>query len=166
MCPVTNHYLWGSLFEKNTNRLIFICTGFGIVLLQDHKNKSANVIVIDDNKDVRDVFIELLEMHGVNVLASGCNGKEGFDLYRDLRPDIVFMDAMMDDYDGYYGLEKIKEFDSKAMVVLVTGSFNVDSKLEGCLANAVLEKPIDMTKVMGVVNSVALPSDQPMRIQH
>ena len=126
----------------------------------------VSAIVVDDNKDVRDVFTELLEINGINVIGNGINGKEGFELYRKFHPDIVFMDAMMDEYDGFYGIEKIREYDSKAKVVLVTGSVNVEDRLDGCLVTAILEKPIDMAKIRDIVNTIEVSSKHTLKISH
>lgn len=127
--------------------------------------RGLRAIVVDDNKDVRDVFTELLQFSGVRVVGNGKNGKEGYELYRMLHPDVVFMDAMMDEYDGFYGIQKIQEFDPNARVVLVTGSINVEEKLEGCSATAILEKPIDMGKIMDLIKSITA-SKQELSLSH
>ncbi len=111
-----------------------------------------NAIVIDDNEDVQRVFVELLQISNINVVDTGHNGKEAVELYQKHSPDVVFIDAMMPEYDGFYGLEKIREYDPNAVVVLVTGSINVKSELDDCKATAVIPKPIDMNKVKNIVN--------------
>ncbi|MGI0102529.1 MAG: response regulator [Nitrosotalea sp.] len=111
-----------------------------------------DAIVVDDNKDLLDVFVELLQFHGINVIGSGFNGKDAVKLYQKLHPNAVFMDAIMPEYDGFYGLEKIREYDPDATVFLVTGSANIEKKLDSCHATAILEKPIDMSKIMNTIN--------------
>ncbi len=118
--------------------------------------KDVNAIVVDDDRDVLDVFLELLKINGINVIGSGANGKDAVELYQKFHPDIIFMDAVMPMYDGFYGLERIMQYDPNARVVLVTGSVNTDSKIDNCLAKAILEKPIDMTKIMDVVQKLCV----------
>lgn len=113
---------------------------------------SLDAIVVDDDRSVRSVFAELLQIANLNVVGTGANGKEAYELYQKLRPDVVFIDALMPEYDGFYGLDRIKEYDPNAVVVMVTGSLNVDDRLDACSATAVLPKPIDMNKIMNVVN--------------
>ncbi|WP_101476704.1 LytR/AlgR family response regulator transcription factor [Candidatus Nitrosotalea bavarica] len=68
-----------------------------------------NAIVIDDNKELLACFVELLQFSNINVIDTGRNGKEAVELYQKHRPDILFMDIEMPQYDGFYGLKKIKE---------------------------------------------------------
>lgn len=113
-------------------------------------------MVVDDNKDVRGVFTELLQIAKISVVGTGTNGKEAARLYEKLKPDIVFMDAMMPEYDGFYGLDRIREYDPGAIVVIVSGSYNAEDRLENCSASAILPKPIEMNKVIDVVNKLCL----------
>lgn len=115
-----------------------------------------NSIVIDDNDDVREVFAELLQINDVDVIGTGCNGKEAVELYQKHTPDVVFMDVMMPEYDGFYGLKNIKEYDPNAIVVLVTGSVNVGTQLDNCNATAIIAKPIDIDKIKSVVNKFCI----------
>lgn len=114
-------------------------------------------LVVDDNKDVQKVFVELLQFNGITVIGTGSNGKEASELYKKLEPDIVFIDAIMPKYNGFYGLEKIREYDPESVVVLVTGSINVETELDNCNATAILPKPINMDKIMSVVNKFCVP---------
>lgn len=115
-----------------------------------------NAIVIDDNKDLVTCFVELLQFNNVNVMDTGRNGKEAEELYQKYRPDIVFMDIEMPQYDGLYGLKKIKEYDPNATVILVSGSVNVEEESEEYGATAVLPKPFNISKIKEIVNSLCV----------
>ncbi len=116
------------------------------------KQMYLKAIVVDDDKSVRSVFTELLQIAKFNVIGTGANGKEAVELYQKLRPDVVFIDALMPEYDGFYGVKKIKEYDPNAVIVMITGSVDVDERLEQCSVTAVLPKPIDMNKIINVTN--------------
>ncbi|MHB8601197.1 MAG: response regulator [Nitrosotalea sp.] len=113
---------------------------------------SIRAIVVDNDTDVKDVFVELLQYSNISVIATGSNGKEAAELYQKHKPDVIFMDVMMPDYYGFYGLKKIREQDTNAKVILVTGSINFDNDLDDCDATAILPKPISMNKIIDVVN--------------
>lgn len=117
---------------------------------------TVTAIVVDDNTDVQNVFVELLYFSGINVIGQGSNGKEALELFKKLSPDIVFMDVMMPKYDGFYGLKKIREHDPNARVVLVTASINVETDMKECNATAVISKPIDMKKVESIINKACV----------
>jgi two-component system chemotaxis response regulator CheY len=114
---------------------------------------SINVIVIDDDLDVRDIFVELLQIHGINVVGKGSNAIEAIELYKTHNPDFVFMDYLMPTHNGLYGAEKIREFDPYARIVLVSGSY-FENGAHDNLVNAILEKPISITEVLNTINKM------------
>jgi len=127
-----------------------------ITLYPYRKILKIRALVIDDNKDIQNVFAELLYFNNVDVVGKGSNGQEAVELYKKLHPDIVFIDAMMPEYNGFYGLEKIREYDPKSTIVLVTGSINVEDEIDGYGASAILPKPINMTKIMNVIKKFCI----------
>lgn len=66
-------------------------------------------IVVDDDKDTVDVFTDYLKIKGVDVVGTGSDGKEAFELYQNLKPDVVILDMKMPQYDGKYAIDKIKK---------------------------------------------------------
>ena len=116
----------------------------------------VKIIVIDDDDDTLDVFSTYLEMKHFEVLAKGKNGLEAVELYKKHKPDVVLLDIMMPHYDGFYALEKIKEIDSKAKVIVVTGDLTEQTarRLEDLGAIDLLYKPYEIDDVTNVVNCV------------
>jgi len=113
-------------------------------------------IVIDDDLDTCDVLSDYLELKQINVLACGHNGKEAVDLYKKYVPDIVFLDVMMPEYDGFYALEKIKQLKSTAYVITITGDLTTETynKLRTMNSSAIIYKPFDIEKVMMIVKEL------------
>ena len=116
--------------------------------------RRTNVLIIDDDKDVRDAFVGLLQIHDINVIGTGSNGKEAYELYQKLRPDFVLIDAAMPFYDGLYGIEKIRQFDPDAKVILVTGSTLKNYDISYLHPTKIVEKPIDITEVLSVISQM------------
>jgi len=116
----------------------------------------VKIIVIDDDEDTLDVFSTYLEMKHFEVLAKGKNGLEAVELYKKHKPDIVLLDIMMPHHDGFYALEKIKEIDPKAKVIVVTGDLTEQTarRLEDLGATDLLYKPYEIDDVTNVVNCV------------
>ena len=113
-------------------------------------------IVIDDDKNIVDFFSEFLELKGINVVGKGYDGKEAVELYVTLRPDVVFLDVMMDRFDGLYALEEIKKIDHCANVIMVTADLRHDThvKITSLNATAVIFKPFEMDAVMHAINDL------------
>ena len=123
-------------------------------------NKSVlhtTAIVIDDEPDVRDVFSDCLSMYDVKVLGIGKNGKEAVELYKEHKPEIVLLDVMMPEFDGFYGLQNIRSINPDAKVIMVTADLTTDTekKLEELKASAVLYKPYEIDSVVETIDKVS-----------
>ncbi len=114
----------------------------------------TNVLVIDDDKDVRDAFVGLLQIHGINVIGTCSDGKEAYEMYQKLRPDFVLIDAAMPLYDGLYGIEKIRQFDPLAKVILVTGTALKNYDINYSHQIEIVEKPIDIHEILSVISKM------------
>ena len=113
----------------------------------------TTAIVIDDDVDTVDVFCDYLEIKKVQVLGKGYNGKAAVEIYEKLRPDIVFLDLMMPEYDGIYALENIRKIDPDAKIVIVTADLREDTakKLAKLKPTSVFIKPYDIDKISQVI---------------
>ena len=107
--------------------------------------KNATALVVDDDPDAVEMFSDYLENKGVNVIGKAKDGKEGFELYKKLKPDVVFLDVIMPNFDGFYTLQKIREIDSNAKIIMVTADFSPSTKkkLKELKASDVIYKPYD-----------------------
>lgn len=114
------------------------------------------VLVIDDDKDTVEVFCEYLSLKDIEVVGRGYSGKDAVELYKKLHPDIVLLDVMMPEYDGFFGLRNIRVHDPQAKVIMVTADLTSDTekRLEELQASAVLYKPYEIDNVVETINSV------------
>jgi len=106
---------------------------------------NVNVIVIDDDYNTVEVFAEFLELIKVNVVGKGYDGKDAVNLYEQLKPDIVFLDVMMPNFDGFYALENIKKINPNALLVMITADLTIETetKLDNLKPASVVYKPFD-----------------------
>lgn len=116
---------------------------------------NPTAIVIDDDRDICGAFTEYLGMLGVRVLGVGYDGRQGFEVFQSTKPDMVFLDLAMPEYDGLYALQKIRKADRRAFVVIVTASSYEDAMLQtGHLwPNAIINKPADAKRIRQVIES-------------
>ncbi len=110
-------------------------------------------IVIDDDSAVANTFAEYLTMNNVCILGIGYDGKDAVELYQRFRPDVVFLDLMMPEYDGFYGLEKIKQLNQTSKVVMVTADpTNCSSaKMQRLGADMILYKPFELDAIHSAI---------------
>lgn len=102
-------------------------------------------IIVDDYVENAEVMGRYIELLGIRILAIGHDGEQAVELYQRLRPYFVFLDVQMPDYDGYFALTKIKQFNPSAKIIMVTADTSVETKQKLILLGAtdILYKPID-----------------------
>lgn len=117
----------------------------------------VTAIVVDDDVDTVDVFCDYLEIKEVKVLGKGYNGKTAVELYEKFKPDIVFLDLMMPEYDGIYALENIRKLNPDSKVVIVTADLREDTTkiLAKLKPTRVFIKPYDIEKISQVVTQIS-----------
>ncbi|HSJ08901.1 MAG TPA: sigma-54 dependent transcriptional regulator [Longimicrobiales bacterium] len=109
----------------------------------------ARIMVVDDEEGIRRILRQVLEYEGHEVrVASG--GGEAIDLYAETRPDLVFMDLKMARMDGLEALDRIREHDPSALVVMISGHGNIETAVEATRRGAYdfLEKPLDTDRLL------------------
>ncbi len=108
----------------------------------------GSVLVVDDEKEIRDFFKENLTEAGWKVLtASG--GEIALSLLREESPDLVLLDIKMPGMDGIKVLQKIKESRSDAIVIILTGYGTTGTAREAMKLGAYdyITKPFDLNLV-------------------
>lgn len=68
---------------------------------------TAKILVIDDNPGIVEVFVTMLKRGGYETYSAG-SGAEGLEMLKDLTPDLILLDIMMEPMDGWETLENIK----------------------------------------------------------
>jgi two-component system chemotaxis response regulator CheY len=160
------HYIFfiSKIMEQSRTGL----TKDGMKIVQDHykalKNDTPvplNAIVIDDNFDIVELFCEFLEMQGIKIVGRGYNGKDAEDLYEKSRPDVVFLDIMMPDYDGFYALDNIRRINPRAKVMMVTADLRKETadKLDTYDSISLVYKPFDFDNIMKQLDILMQPTN-------
>ena len=96
----------------------------------------------------------ILELEGYRVRTAS-NGKAALDTFDDENPDLVLLDIMMPDMDGYAICQNIREF-SQTPIIMVTGKGNNEEKVEGLDAGAddYITKPFSANELAARVRAV------------
>ena len=76
------------------------------------------VLIIEDNKDVRENTADILELSGYNV-ATAENGKIGVEIAKQLLPDVIVCDIMMPELDGFEVLEVLNKDSQTASIPFI-----------------------------------------------
>ncbi len=80
----------------------------------------ATVLIVDDSSFMRKRIAKAVESAGHTITGQAGDGAEGFEAYREQRPEVVIMDITMRGTDGLRGAEMIREFDPDASVIFMS----------------------------------------------
>jgi CRP-like cAMP-binding protein len=117
---------------------------------------SKQVLIIEDNTDIRENIVEILELADFTVHQAN-NGKTGVDLAIKNKPDIILCDIMMPDLDGYgvlYMLHKNPETATIPFIFLTAKAERVDLRKGMEMgADDYLTKPFDDIELLNAIET-------------
>ncbi|MBT4510819.1 MAG: response regulator [Chloroflexi bacterium] len=70
--------------------------------------ENAKILVVDDDPDIRTVLSALLESRGYQVVTAS-DGKEGLDALKAEKPNLMILDLLMSEMDGFTVMQKLKD---------------------------------------------------------
>ena len=110
----------------------------------------TTAIVADDDQSNLELFSELLEINEIEIISKVTNGKEAVIAFQKLKPDVVFLDIMMPEFDGLYALEEIRKIDPSSIVIMITAdtSDETSDRLDKLQPTAIVHKPYEMNSVI------------------
>ena len=118
---------------------------------------SGTVLLIDDEKMILDVGIELLEELGYTV-QSAMSGQEAIDIFKEDRNkiDLVIMDMIMPEMGGGETFDRLKEIDPDVKVLLSSG-YSINGQAtkilrRGC--DGFIQKPFNMNQLAEKVQKI------------
>jgi len=111
------------------------------------------ILVVDDDRDIRDSLVELLSEHGYPALGAG-NGVEALELLRTSAspPSLILLDLMMPVMDGREFRERQLENPAwSAIPVIVISAYSDVDRQARALALEHLRKPLAMRSLIDAV---------------
>lgn len=80
------------------------------------------ILIVEDAVYMREMLAEMLEQEAekYEVVGFAVNGKEAVEKYKELKPDLVTMDLVMEVMDGIQAIREIKKYDPNALIIAIT----------------------------------------------
>ena len=121
--------------------------------MPDSFERRRILVVDDEERMVR--FIRLNLEHDGFQVSEAFNGKEAIQKMRDLTPDLILLDVMMPDLDGFEVLETIREV-SNVPVIMLTAKGEEDDRVRGLELGAddYITKPFSPRELVSRVKAV------------
>ncbi len=120
------------------------------------KKMSARVLIVDDVAFMRMLLKDMMTKAGHEVVGEATNGKDAVEKYRDLKPDLVFMDTIMSEMNGIEATKEIMRLNPNAKVIICSAMGQQMMVMEAMQAGAkdFVVKPFREDKVMETLSKV------------
>ncbi len=111
------------------------------------------IMVIDDERDIREALQGVLSDEGYRVVVAG-NAKDAFSKLKNGPPDLVLLDIWMPGMDGVEALKRIKSMFPTLPVIMISGHATIETAVKTTRLGAYdfIEKPLSLDKVILTVD--------------
>ena len=115
-----------------------------------------NILICDDAAFMRMMIKDILTKNGYNIAGEAENGAKAVEKYAELKPDLVLMDITMPEMHGIEALERIKETDPNAAVIMCSAMGQQAMVIESIQSGAkdFIVKPFQADRVLEAVQKV------------
>lgn len=117
--------------------------------------KSLSILYAEDDLVIRESITRILNMFFKNVFVAS-DGNEALELYQNNKIDVLMLDYVMPNLDGYQTAKLIREFNKKIPIIIASAYTDKEKLLNAIELNLIkyLEKPILYDDLKNVFNSV------------
>ncbi|NBU20521.1 sigma-54-dependent Fis family transcriptional regulator, partial [bacterium] len=121
---------------------------------------SRLVLIIDDEASIRQSLSGALKDEGYKVI-SAASGKEGLELIRTDRPNVILLDIWMPEMDGVETLRQIKAEWPDQIVIMMSGHGNIETAVRSTKLGAFdfVEKPLSLERIIVLLQNISNMQD-------
>jgi DNA-binding response OmpR family regulator len=113
------------------------------------------ILIVEDEPDLVRGLRDALEFEGFEIVSAG-EGKEGVKLAREKAPDLVLLDLMLPDMNGFSVCEEIRKTSPLVPVIMLTARSQEADKIRGLDAGAddYVTKPFSVGELVARINAI------------
>ena len=106
------------------------------------------VLIIDDEQDITEILETVLKREGFNNIFIADNGNDGIELFKKVNPDIVLLDIMLPDINGYDVFNELRKISQVPILFISAKDEEVDRLLGFAIgADDYITKPFSAKEV-------------------
>lgn len=114
-----------------------------------------HLLIVDDEDNLRSMLAAALRHHGF-VVTTATNGREALDTVARDRPDLVVLDVMMPDLDGFEVCRRLRADNDRTPVLFLTARDATEDKVRGLTLGGddYLQKPFSLDELVARTEAV------------
>lgn len=118
-------------------------------------NSKPTVLVVDDDRMMREMLKLILNTDDYPVVGEAANGRQAIELSARLKPELVLLDIRMPEMGGLEALEEIRKASPSTTVMMVSAESTMDSVREAISKGAAgfVVKPLNAASVLDRIES-------------
>lgn len=118
-------------------------------------NQEARLVVVDDEPSIRELLSASLRFSGFEVITAS-NGTEAIEVIVDSQPDLIIMDVMMPDIDGFTVTSRIRQEGIDVPVLFLTARDDTQDKVMGLTVGGddYVTKPFSLEEVVARIRAI------------
>lgn len=118
-------------------------------------NPEATIVVVDDEPSIRELVSASLHFSGFDVKTAS-NGTEAIDVITQTNPDLVVLDVMLPDIDGFTVTRRIRQQGVEAPVLFLTARDDTQDKVIGLTVGGddYVTKPFSLEEVVARIRAI------------
>ena len=111
------------------------------------------ILIVDDSSISVKIIKSCIPKDKDYELFDAADGQIGVEKYKELKPDLTFMDLTMPVMNGFQALEEILKFDQKALVIILTADVQIKAvaKAHDLGAFSVVKKPPSKESILAAI---------------
>ncbi len=114
------------------------------------KELKKKVLIIDDALLIREVVKEIIDKESIEFYEAE-DGKEGLEIFKKKRPDLVILDILMPKMNGVEVFKELKKIDPNSKVIIITALEESELKFTDQKPQGYIFKPFNISNVRTTV---------------
>lgn len=125
------------------------------MLISMSKNVEASIVVVDDEPSIRELLVASLHFAGFEV-ETAASGSQAVDVIERVKPDLIVMDVMLPDIDGFTVTRRIRQNGIKVPVLFLTARDDTQDKIMGLTVGGddYVTKPFSLEEVVARIRAI------------
>ena len=116
---------------------------------------AARLLVVDDEPNIRDLLASSLRYTGFEVITAA-NGSEAINQAESTNPDLIVLDVMLPDVDGFTVTRRLRENGFTTPILFLTAKDDMSDKVQGLTVGGddYVTKPFGLEEVVARINAI------------